>query len=169
MGCGPVARAEGANVAWELGARTPFLDLRLLASNKALTRTYLRFGLVLLCVYVVLYGITQWVEGVRGLSATEAGLLLLPMTLVGGLVILPVSRRNLVRGPVIAAALTCLAGSAGVLLLSGSTWIGWVIVITVIFGVAMGFAGPGNQTALYNQAPAQPAPRPENGAAWSKG
>jgi MFS family permease len=97
----------GALVAWELRARTPFLDLRLLASNKALTRTYIRFGLVLLCVYVVLYGLTQWVEGVRGLSATEAGLLLLPMTLVGGLVILPVSRRNLVRGPVIAAALTC--------------------------------------------------------------
>jgi hypothetical protein len=144
-----------ALAAWELRARTPFLDVRLLASNKALTRTYLRFGLVLLCVYVVLYGLTQWVESVRGLSATEAGLLLLPMTLVGGLVILPVSRRNLVRGPVIAAALACLAGSAGVQLLSGSTWIGWVIVVTVLFGVAMGFAGAGNQTALYNQAPAE--------------
>jgi MFS family permease len=145
----------GALAAWELRARTPFLDLRLLASNKALTRTYLRFGLVLLCVYVVLYGITQWIEGTRGLSATEAGLLLLPMTLIGGLVIFPVSRRNLVRGPVIAAALTCLAGSAGVLLLSRSAWIGWITVITVIFGVAMGFAGAGNQTALYNQAPAE--------------
>jgi MFS family permease len=144
-----------ALTAWELRARTPFLDVRLLASNKALTRTYLRFGLVLLCVYVVLYGLTQWVESVRGLSATEAGLLLLPMTLVGGLVILPVSRRNLVRGPVIAAALACLVGSAGVLLLGGSTWIGWVIVITLIFGVATGLAGAGNQTALYNQAPAE--------------
>jgi MFS family permease len=144
-----------ALVAWELRARTPFLDIRLLASNKALTRTYLRFGLVLLCVYVVLYGITQWVEGVRGLSETQSGLLLLPMTLVGGLVISPVSRRNLVRGPVIAAALTCLVGSAGVLLLSGSAWIGWIIVITLIFGVAMGLASAGNQTALYNQAPAE--------------
>lgn len=142
-------------VAWELRARTPFLDVRLLASNKALTRTYLRFGLVLLCAYVVLYGITQWVESVRGLGETESGLLLLPMTLVGGVVILPVSRRNLVRGPVIAAALTCLVGSVGVLLLSRSAWIGWVVVITVVFGVAMGLAGAGNQTALYSQAPAE--------------
>ena len=140
---------------WELRARTPFLDLRLLASNKALTRTYLRFGLVMLCVYVVLYGLTQWVEAVRGLSATEAGLLLLPMTLLGGLVILPVSRRNLVRGPVIAAAIACLAGSAGVLLIGGSTPIGWIIVITLLFGAAMGLAGPGNQTALYTQAAAE--------------
>jgi MFS family permease len=144
-----------ALVAWELRAATPFLDLRLLASNRALTSTYLRYGLVLLCVYVVLYGITQWVEGVRGLGETEAGLLLLPMTLVSGLVISPVSRRNLVRGPVIAAAITCLAASAGVLLLSGSAWIGWIVVITIIFGLAMGFAGTGNQTALYSQAPAE--------------
>jgi MFS family permease len=144
-----------ALVAWELRAATPFLDLRLLASNRALTSTYLRYGLVLLCVYVVLYGITQWVEGVRGLGETETGLLLLPMTLVSGLVISPVSRRNLVRGPVIAAAITCLAASAGVLLLSGSAWIGWIVVITIIFGLAMGFAGAGNQTALYSQAPAE--------------
>ena len=87
-----------ALVAWELRARTPFLDVRLLAANLALTMTYLRFGLVLLCIYVVLYGITQWVESVRGVSETVAGLLLLPMTLISGVVVFPVSRRNLVRG-----------------------------------------------------------------------
>jgi MFS family permease len=144
-----------ALVRWELRARTPFLDFRLLASNRALTSTYLRFGLVLLCVYVVLYGVTQWTETVRGLSETEAGLLLLPMTLVSALVISPVSRRNLVRGPVIAAALTCLIASAGVLLLSASAWIGWVVVVTLVFGIAMGMAAAGNQTAVYGQAPAE--------------
>jgi MFS family permease len=75
------------------------------------------------------------------------------MTVVSGLVISPVSRRNLVRLPVVAAALTCLAGSAGVLLLSGSIWIGWIVVITLVFGVSMGFGAAGNQTALYSQAP----------------
>ncbi len=144
-----------ALVWWELRAGSPFLDFRLLASNRALTRTYVRFGLVLLCVYVVLYGITQWVETVRGLTETEAGLLLLPMTLVSGLVIAPISKRNLVRGPVVAAALTCLVASAAMLVLSASAWIGWVVVVTVVFGVAMGTAGAGNQTALYGQAAAE--------------
>ncbi len=144
-----------ALVAWELRARTPFLDVRLLASNRALTRTYVRYGLVLLCVYVVFYGITQWVETVRGVSETGSGLLLLPMTLVSGVVISPISRRNLVRGPALTAALTCLLASAGVLLLGASAWIGWVVVITVVFGVAMGTAAAGNQTALYAQAPAE--------------
>src|SRR5580698_2164909 len=144
-----------ALLAWELRARTPFLDIRLLASNKALTRTYLRLGLLLLCVYVVLYGVTQWIEAVRGLNETEAGLVLLPMTLVTALVVSPVSRRNLVRGPVIAAALICLLASAGVLLLSGSVSIGAIVLITIIFGVSMGFGVAGNQTALYSQAPAE--------------
>lgn len=76
-------------------------------------------------------------------------------TLVSGLVIWPVSQRNLVRGPVIAAALTCLIGSAGVLFLSASAWIGWVMVVTIVFGIAMGTAAAGNQNALYGQAPAE--------------
>ena len=142
-----------ALVLWELRAATPFLDIRLLVSNKALTGTYLRLGLLLMCVYLVLYGITQWIEGVRGLNETEAGLVLLPMTLVTGLVVAPVSRRNLVRGPIIAAAFTCLIASAGLLLLSGTVSIAVIVVITVIFGVAMGFGVSGNQTALYSQAP----------------
>ncbi|WP_435126662.1 MFS transporter [Actinacidiphila sp. bgisy144] len=142
-----------ALVLWELRATAPFLDVRMLSSNKALSSTYLRFGLALLCQYVVLYGITQWVEGVRGLSETQAGLLLLPMTLVSGLIISPVARRNLVRGPVVAAAIACVVGSAGVLVLSASAWIGWVVVITLFFGLVVGFAAAGNQTALYAQAP----------------
>jgi MFS family permease len=143
-----------ALVAWELRARSPFFDVRLLASNLALTRTYLRFALVLLCVYVVLYGITQWLEAGRGLSAIATGLLLLPMTAISGVIIAPISRRNLVRGPVIAAAIACLAGSAGVLFLGSSSSIVWIIAITLAFGIAMGAGASGNQTALYTQAPA---------------
>jgi MFS family permease len=77
------------------------------------------------------------------------------MTLISGVVVFPVSRRNLIRGPVIAAALVCLLGSAGVLLLSASVWIGWVVLVTMIFGVGLGFASAGSQTALYSQAPAE--------------
>ena len=41
-------------VGWELRARYPFLDVRLLAANLPLTRTYLRTALLTLCVYTVL-------------------------------------------------------------------------------------------------------------------
>ena len=140
-----------ALLTWELRASSPFLDVRLLATNLALTRTYLRFALVTLCIYTVLYGITQWLEAGRALSPREAGLLLVPMTALSALITRPISQRNLVRGPLIVAALTCLAGSAGLLALTTSTGIGWIIAITLVFGVALGTASSTNQTTLYTQ------------------
>ncbi|SDY63476.1 MFS transporter [Herbiconiux ginsengi] len=138
---------------WELRATSPFLDVRLLVRNGALTRTYLRYALIALCVYVVMYGITQWMEAARGMSALSAGLLLLPMSVISGIVIVPISRRNLIRGPVIVAAVASLAGSVGVLFLTSDTGVAWIVLITVIFGVVLGTASSGNQLALYTQAP----------------
>jgi MFS family permease len=138
---------------WELRAEHPFVDVRLLVRNGALTRTYLRYALVALCVYLVLYGITQWLQAGRGTSALAAGLLLLPTSVISGVVVVPISRRNLVRGPVIVAAVACLAGSAGVLLLTSDTATGWIVLITLLFGVALGAGASGNQIALYTQAP----------------
>jgi MFS family permease len=140
-------------VLWELQAKHPFLDVRLLVRNGALTRTYLRFALVGLCVYVVLYGITQWLEAARGMPALTAGLLLLPTSLISGIVVIPISRRNLIRGPIIAAAVASLVGSVGVLLLNSTTSIVWIVAITMLFGVALGAGASGNQIALYTQAP----------------
>ncbi len=142
-----------ALIFWELHAAHPFVDVRSLARNGALTRTYLRYALVALCVYVVLYGITQWLEAGRGMSPLAAGLLLLPMSVISGVVVAPISRRNLVRGPVITAAIASLVGSAGVLFLTSDTNIAWIIGITLVFGVALGTAASGNQIALYTQAP----------------
>jgi MFS family permease len=142
-------------ILWELHVRSPFVDVRLLVARPALAATYVRFGLVLLCLYTVLYGITQWVETVRDVGEAAAGLLILPMTLVSGAIIAPVSKRNLVRGPVGAATVACLAGSAVALRLDSGAWLGLVVILAIVFGAAMGFASAGNQTALYTLAPAE--------------
>jgi predicted MFS family arabinose efflux permease len=140
-----------AEVLWELRAATPFLDVRLLAANLALTRTYLRFGLVSLSTYVVLYGITQWLEASRGLSELDAGLILLPMTAISGFVIVPISRRNLIRGPLRWAAVACVVAAVSALFLPTSAWVVLTLVITVLLGFALG-AASSNQLALYDQA-----------------
>ena len=140
-----------ALVWWELRASHPFIDIRLLATNRGLTLTYLRFALGTLCVYTVLYGVTQWIEVARGISPEDAGLLLLPMSLVGSVLALPISRMNLVRAPLIAAAFSCLIASAGVLLIGTTTPIVWVVVITLIFGVTLGTSVSANQTTMYTE------------------
>jgi MFS family permease len=136
-------------VAWELRTSRPFFDVRLLAANGALSRTYLRFALTTLCVYTVLYGLTQWLQAARGASAREAGLLLLPMSVLSVLIVRPISQRNLVRGPLIAAAAASLLGSIGMLLLGTGSAIAWIIAITLVFGITLGTASSSNQLSLY--------------------
>ncbi|MFI6343929.1 MFS transporter [Streptomyces sp. NPDC050560] len=147
------AAAGCALVRWELRAATPFLDLRGLRANGPLARTYARSGLTLLGSYSVLYGVTQWMEGGRGMSSQEAGLLLLPMGVLSAVLSRPLSRRNLVRGPLIGCGLAMLAGSLGILTLTSHGPLLPVVLVTLVFGVALATTAVGNQTALYTQAP----------------
>ncbi|HSZ39105.1 MAG TPA: MFS transporter [Trebonia sp.] len=140
-------------VFWELRARTPFLDVRQLAANAALTRTYLRGALTMLGLYAVLYGLTQWMEAGHGYSPEVAGLLIIPMGAVGAFVSRWVSARNLIRWPLIATGVSMLVASLLTVLLGASSPASLIIVVMLIFGVAMGTTSVGNQTALYTQAP----------------
>ncbi|MFJ2558063.1 MULTISPECIES: MFS transporter [unclassified Streptomyces] len=141
-------------VVWELRRTAPFFDFRGLAANGALARTYLRQALTLLGVYSVLYGMTQWMEAAHGLSTVEAGLLLLPMGAVSALLSRPIARRNLVRGPLIASAVTMLLGAVGILLLTSRSPAIALVLVSLVFGVTSATTTVGNQTALYLAAPA---------------
>ncbi|HEV7648691.1 MAG TPA: MFS transporter [Actinophytocola sp.] len=143
-----------ALVWWELRAATPFFDVRGLAANGALTRTYVRTGLTQLGMYTVLYGITQWLEAGPGYSAETAGLILVPMGALSALVSGPISRRNLVRGPLVTAALCMLVATVGMLFLAGTGPVILAVGVTLLFGIVGGTSAVGNQTALYAQAPA---------------
>lgn len=63
----------------------------------------------------------------------------------------PISKRNLVRGPLIVCAVSSILASVGVLLLTASTPIIYILIITIIFGVTMGTTASSNQIALYTQ------------------
>lgn len=139
-------------VLWELRSHQPFLDVRLLVSNLALTRTYLRFALSSLCIYTILYGLSQWLEAGRSLSAEDAGLLLLPMSGIAVFITRPISRRNLIRGPLIVSAICSLLGAVGLLVLTTGTSEIAIVGITLLFGITLGTFSSSNQTALYEQA-----------------
>ena len=147
------AVAAGALVLWELRARDPFLDVRLLASNLALTRTYLRNGLTLLGVYVVLYGLTQWTEAAHGLSAYEAGLALIPMGVLSATTARLASHHVRLRLTLTASALLMVAGSMAMLFLTSHSPLIAIIGITGVFGLTSGASTVTNQTALYRESP----------------
>jgi MFS family permease len=144
-----------ALVAWETYAANPFLDVRLLASNGVLTRTYLRYGLTLLGVYVILYGLTQWVEVARGLSAYEAGLALIPMGVCSAITARVASKHVRLRLSLTASALLLIIGAVGTLFLTSHSPLAAIIAVTGVYGLASGSSTVTNQTALYRAAPPQ--------------
>ncbi|WP_329129029.1 MFS transporter [Streptomyces sp. NBC_01476] len=152
---GASAAVAAALIRWELRAANPFLDIRLLASNLALTRTYVRYGLTLLGTYVILYGLTQWMEAAHGLSAYEAGLILIPMGLLSAAAARVVSRRQAIHRPLIAAAVFMLAGAVATLFLTSHSPVIAIIAVTALFGLTSGSSNVTNQTALYKESPAE--------------
>ena len=137
----------------ELRARNPFVDIRLLASNGALTRTYIRYCLTLLGIYVVLYGLTQWIEAGRGLVAYQAGLTLLPMGLLSAIMARVVSRAVRLRRSLIVSAIALIIGAVGTFFLTSSSPLIAIIAVTALFGLVAGFGNVTNQAALYREAP----------------
>ncbi len=144
-----------ALVYWELRAANPFIDVRLLASNPALTRTYVRYALSMLGIYVMLYGLTQWLEAAHGLSAYAAGLILLPMGLLSAVAARLVANYVNVRTPLILGAALLVLGSIASLFLTSGTPIIAIIGVTALFGLMSGISNLSNQTALYRVAPAE--------------
>ena len=137
------------SIVWELRVKRPFIDVRLLAKNMAITRTYIRFAALTLCSYAILYGLTEWMQAAKGISSSNAGLLMLPMVIVSTVVVLLLSRRNMVRGSLFIAAGFAIAASVCALFLSTASSVIFIVIITVLFGVTMGSMIIGNQAAIY--------------------
>ena len=138
---------------WELRAANPFLDVRLLASNGVLTRTYVRYGLTLLGVYTILYGLTQWIEIARGLSAFDAGLVLIPMGVCSAITARVVARHTRLRLSLTVSAALLIIGAIGTLLLTSHSPLIAIVGVTAVFGLMSGSSTVTNQTALYRAAP----------------
>jgi MFS family permease len=140
-----------ALIFWELRADKPFFDIRTLTSNLSLTRTYVRYGLSLLGVYVILYGLTQWIEAARGLSAYEAGLALIPMGVLSAVMARLASHHVRLQLSLTVSALMMLGGSVATAFLTSHSPVVTIIGVTSLFGLMSGSSVVANQTALYRE------------------
>jgi MFS family permease len=148
-----VAAAAGAGfVVRELRHADPFIDVRVLSGNVPLLLTYARSVVTATVAYAFLYGYTQWLEEGRGLSASVAGLVLLPTFGTGIVVASLTGRRAAVRGKLLASAAAQLAACGVLLTLGGGSAYWQLVLVAVLLGVPQGLANLANQNALYFQA-----------------
>jgi len=146
------AIALAAFVVRERTTTDPFIDLRVLAGNRPLVITYARSLLAALISYSFLYGYTQWLEDGRGLSASQAGLVLLPLFGTGILVSAVTGRYAEIRGKLLVGTLVQLLACALLLPLNDRSPI-WLLVATAfVLGIPQGLLNLANQNAVYHQA-----------------
>ncbi|MFG1988438.1 MFS transporter [Actinoplanes sp. NPDC048988] len=142
-----------AGFAWrELRAADPFLDLRVLGGNGPLIATYVRALFAQTASYAILYGFTQWLEAGRGLSASHAGLVLLPMSLFAIVISGVTGRRKAYRPKLIVGGLGQLVVSVLMLTLNADSPLWLPVLVTLICGLPQGLNNLANQNALYYQA-----------------
>jgi MFS family permease len=149
-----LAVALGVGFGWrELRQADAFIDLRVLGGNAPLLATYARQTVNYAASYALLYGFVQWLEDGRGYSATQAGLLLLPVFATGLVTTLLTGPRPEVRGKLIVGALSVVAANVVLLLAVDATSSIWLLVVVGgLAGVTQGLVGLANQNALYHQA-----------------
>lgn len=154
LALGGAAALGAVLVLHSLRTRQPFIDVRMLAANGPLSMTYLRIGVMLMIVYCIIYGFAQWLESAAGFSSGGAGLMMLPVSVVGALSSLAGGRTKGIRMPILVSIAAALLGCL-CLLFVDHTSPPWIIAgVVMLFGLPQGLFSTASQAAIYIQAPA---------------
>lgn len=147
-----VAAALAAGLTlWERRAPKPLIDVRMLARNPRVLRTYLRQTLVALGTYTALYGTSQWMEGAAHYSASQVGLILLPLSAVSIVLARVVSAKGWVKVPLVLTGVCLVLTGAVMLTITHNSAVVLLVGMSLLFGFSSGFSGYANQATLYLQ------------------
>ena len=138
----------------ELRTDRPMVDLRQLR-QRLLGFSMIAGFLQALGYLSVVFLLTMYLQGLRGLSPLDASLLLVPGYLVGALTgpfmgryVDRVGPRALATGGIGAMCVAVLLYST----LGVNSWLGWIPAISLIGGIGTGMFYPANNTAIMSQA-----------------
>ncbi|GAB2592426.1 MFS transporter [Microlunatus antarcticus] len=150
------AAAAVALVLRERSVAAPFLDVRALVANRALTSVLVQQGVVNFVFYCTFFALPLWLERVRGYSSDQAGLFILPVAGLGVLTV-PVAARLVrthgSRAALVLGSAVLLLATGAIQLLGDATPAVLIVVFGLLLGVPNGFNNLGLQTALYEAAP----------------
>lgn len=139
-------------VARERRTTGPFIDVRALARNRALTLTLGRTFAVYTCFYCIFFGVPQWLMTERGFSAMTAGLLMLPVAVTGICATMLATAINTRAGARVTLAIgmvgLLIAGLALGLAETVETPLIGLVLVSFLLGMPNGFNNIGNQNVI---------------------
>lgn len=137
----------------ELKHPYPFIDIRVLSLNTRLNTTFLRQIGINFILYMILYGLPQWIEQSKGIRPSHVGLIMLPLSVMAFAMSLLLSKTKKHVLLLTLGIICIISASIGVFFLSKESSIYFVIGTTIIIGAATGILTIANQSTLYAEAP----------------
>ena len=143
-----------AVVWWEWRAPSPFIDVKLLVHSPALLLVYVRTFGTSYILYLMLYAMPQWLEGVKNIQPANTGLLMLPLSVMAISLGLVISKNNKPFFQNALGVVVLLLACVGLFMLTADTPILLFIIFTLVMGCADGVNLIANQNLLNSEAPA---------------
>lgn len=140
-------------ILWERKQLNPFIDVMLLVNKPALLLVYIRALATSYILYSMLYGLPQWLEGVRNFNPAQTGLMMLPDSFVAIGIGLLISKSKKLFVQNFLGVLFMLITCGGMFLLNAQISVPMIVIITVVMGVAEGLNLIANQALLNAEAP----------------
>ena len=140
-------------VAYEMKHERPFIDIRVLSLNFLLNTTFLRQAFITFVLYLLLYGLPQWMEQSKGLSPSDVGLIMLPLSLTAMGISLLFSKSKKSTLLLLYGTICVMGVAVGLFTFSKASSIVQIVFITIIMGAGIGLLSIANQFTLYKEAP----------------
>lgn len=137
----------------ELKHPKPFIDVKILSVNLFLNTTFLRQIGINFIVYLILYGLPQWMEQSKGLTPSSVGLIMLPFSLMAMTMSLLVAKSKKYLLLLSIGVLCIIATAVGIFDLDSGSSPYLIVAITTLIGAAAGILTVANQATLYDEAP----------------
>jgi len=140
-------------IMWELRQQAPFLDVRMLWQNVSLSLVYIRTLATNFVLYLMLYAMPEWLEGVKHFQPAKTGLLMIPNSIMSAIIGLIIAkstnlfRQNLMGVVVMIAACGCL------MILHQQTPVYIIFIFTLVTGMAEGINLIANQALMNAESP----------------
>ncbi len=140
-------------IAVELKQQNPFINLRILSVNVFLNTTFLRQIGITFILYMIMYGLPQWMEQSKGIRPSRVGLLMLPLPVMATIMSLMFSKSKNYIMLLTIGILGIICTSAAIFFVGKDSPIFMITVIMVLIGASNGILGIANQATLYAESP----------------
>ncbi len=137
----------------ELHTDKPFINVRMLASNRRMVSVFAQFACLNIVFYSLFFSLPMWLEQVRGYEPQYSGLLMLPFAGIGILttpLAVRIIKKSGHRQSIVIGNIVLVLGTLLLLLLEPGSPVAFILIVAAVIGIPNGFNNMGLQTALYS-------------------